>query len=335
MEPPMRPAIIPRAQSSQDEDAVKGTNDDAAISKLSAVNSGYMQDEFVSCFVKRSLKRAPIINRGSYVRYTVLNNLIRQFLSLPVAQEKQIVSLGAGSDTRYFSLKKEGMQPKKYFEIDFMEITSRKTATIKKKKAMTDLIGAHQLAAGGTELHSNDYCIIYGDLRHFEDTIVPKLVAQGFDKSLPTLFISECVMIYMPPKDADKIIQWIPAHMSTAAFITYEQILPNDSFGRTMIENLKMRNIELPGIYAYPTLESQKQRYLSAEWHRAESMDVNQIFDSCLSDAEHARISRLEIFDELEEWKLLSSHYCVSWAIKAPDGPRFDDFGLKPASIPS
>ena len=28
------------------------------------------------------------------------------------------------------------------------------------------------------------------------------------------------------------------------------------------------------------------------------------------------RVSRLEIFDEVEEWHLLSGHYCVSWAVK-------------------
>lgn len=31
------------------------------------------------------------------------------------------------------------------------------------------------------------------------------------------------------------------------------------------------------------------------------------------------RMARLEILDELEEWYLLSAHYCVAWAFKSVD----------------
>lgn len=31
------------------------------------------------------------------------------------------------------------------------------------------------------------------------------------------------------------------------------------------------------------------------------------------------RMAKLEILDELEEWRLLSAHYCVAWAYKAND----------------
>lgn len=37
------------------------------------------------------------------------------------------------------------------------------------------------LGLGGTELYSKDYCLLSGDLREFEDAILPKLRAQGFD----------------------------------------------------------------------------------------------------------------------------------------------------------
>jgi tRNA wybutosine-synthesizing protein 4 len=30
-------------------------------------------------------------------------------------------------------------------------------------------------------------------------------------------------------------------------------------------------------------------------------------------------MARLEILDELEEWHLLSAHYCVAWAYKSSD----------------
>lgn len=33
-------------------------------------------------------------------------------------------------------------------------------------------------------------------------------------------------------------------------------------------------------------------------------------------------MARLEILDELEEWKLLASHYCIVWAYKAEESSR-------------
>jgi tRNA wybutosine-synthesizing protein 4 len=30
-------------------------------------------------------------------------------------------------------------------------------------------------------------------------------------------------------------------------------------------------------------------------------------------------LAKLEILDELEEWHLLSAHYCVAWAIRSVD----------------
>jgi len=34
------------------------------------------------------------------------------------------------------------------------------------------------------------------------------------------------------------------------------------------------------------------------------------------------RISGLEIFDEVEEWQLLASHYCVAWAYHVHEDPQ-------------
>jgi len=54
------------------------------------------------------------------------------------------------------------------------------------------------------------------------------------------MFLSECVMIYMEPKDSDAIVQWISNNISTAMIMAYEQILPNDNFGQMMVKNLKV-----------------------------------------------------------------------------------------------
>ncbi|CAJ0765976.1 18699_t:CDS:2, partial [Entrophospora sp. SA101] len=53
--------------TSLEDEAIRETNDDAATSKLSAVNVGYLNDKFVKYFVRRTTRRPPIINRGFVV----------------------------------------------------------------------------------------------------------------------------------------------------------------------------------------------------------------------------------------------------------------------------
>ena len=64
--------------------------------------------------------------------------------------------------------------------------------------------------------------------------------------SLPTLFLSECVLIYIEPRDSDAIVNWVGANMAVSLFVVYEQINPTDAFGAMMLRNLKVsRNSEL------------------------------------------------------------------------------------------
>ena len=36
--------------------------------------------------------------------------------------------------------------------------------------------------------------------------------------------------------------------------------------------------------------------------------------------ADVARVVRLEMFDEIEEWRLIQEHYCVAWGVNQLDG---------------
>ncbi len=44
----------------------------------------------------------------------------------------------------------------------------------------------------------------------------------------------------------------------------------------------------------------------------AECYNMSVVYKTKLIPSERARIEALEIFDEYEEWDLLSSHYCAS-----------------------
>ena len=114
----------------------------------------------------------------------------------------------------------------------------KKARTIKLRRELGGLFGDVTIAAGGTELSSGNYHLVGGDLRAWP-TVVERLVHYGFDPAAPTLFVSECVFIYITPPESSAILDWITQNMSDAAFMLYEQILPDDSFGRMMIRNLQ------------------------------------------------------------------------------------------------
>lgn len=66
------------------------------------------------------------------MRTTGIDRIVHTFLSSKHSRRKQIISLGAGSDTRYFRLKQN--QPDldlAYHEIDFAANTSRKIAQLR------------------------------------------------------------------------------------------------------------------------------------------------------------------------------------------------------------
>ncbi|KAH8550415.1 leucine carboxyl methyltransferase 1 [Umbelopsis sp. PMI_123] len=317
----MNPTRFDRDEPWQNEDdVVRGTNDDATISRMSAASLGYIDDPFVQFFVKKPIRRPPIINRGSYIRNQALNNVVQQFLQSDIASsKKQIVSLGAGFDTRYFLLKSGKISVPsvkfKYFEIDFPEMITKKASIIRRKTELATMLESPTVERGGMELGSADYALIGGDLRHW-DSIAERLRHHGLQPDIPTLFISECVLIYLAPEDSQIILKWITENVSSCLFLLYEQILPDDAFGKVMIRNLKLRNIELKGIHAYPTLDTQIQRFKDLNWYNAHAVDINTLHDQRNSQEEIKRISQLELLDELEEWRLLAAHYCVALASK-------------------
>lgn len=61
---------------------------------------------------------------------------------------------------------------------------------------------------------------------------------------LPTLYLSECVLIYLEPSEAEAVLSTAAAMAAeagaAAAVAIYEQTRPDDAFGSTMISNLEV-----------------------------------------------------------------------------------------------
>ena len=65
--------------------------------------------------------------------------------------------------------------------------------------------------------------------------------------NLPTLLLFECVLVYMSPQASDALVRWFVDYFSTSTTptvlgsIVYEMFGLNDSFGKVMLNNLKVR----------------------------------------------------------------------------------------------
>lgn len=76
---------------------------------------------------------------------------------------------------------------------------------------------------GVTELHAGNYHIAGVDLRQRSE-FTSALQQCEIDFSLPTLFVAECVLVYIESALVDEILKWIAANFESIAFINYEQV---------------------------------------------------------------------------------------------------------------
>lgn len=104
------------------------------------------------------------------------------------------------------------------------------------------------------------------------------------------------------------------------ALIVYEPIKPDDAFGRMMVSNLASRGIHLQTLHTYSTLAKQRTRLKEAGFSDGQdAADVDFLWENWIKPEEKDRVSRCEMLDEIEEWKLLAGHYCVAWGYRDGD----------------
>ncbi|KAL7299413.1 hypothetical protein TKK_0007658 [Trichogramma kaykai] len=293
------------------DEAVQSTNDDACGCKCSAVNLGYWKDSYVNYFVKRYDRKPPEINRGYYARVKGIEHLVSQCLQVS-KKECQIISFGAGFDTLYWRLKESGCTFSKFIEFDFPIMTSKKHFLIKKHKQLFEHLQFKDTddKSVSPNLYTADYFLIGADLRDL-NSISNKLTSAGINFDLPTIFIAECVLVYVDVQAISNLLKYLAKSFSDCIFINYEQVNLNDTFGRIMLENLRARGCMLPGHEDCENLDKQKSRFTSNGWDGAKAWTMVEIYNSFMEN-ERCRIESIEMLDEKELLSQLLEHYCIS-----------------------
>ncbi|KAI1434434.1 leucine carboxyl methyltransferase [Xylaria sp. CBS 124048] len=315
----------PAAASAPGHDAtIQSTDTDAAVSRMSAVAQGYLQDQYARFFIPSphidsNVRRLPIINRGTYTRTAALDRLIGNFLSATDGQDRQIISLGAGTDTRVFRLFGEGNQSSRltYHEVDFPTVTNKKFHVVRATSALrTVLPGAAfveqtQTWRDETLPGASRYWCHGLDLRDLSKPDAAPLA--GLLTDAPTLLISECCLCYLEVAEASMAIKYFADRIPHLACLIYEPINPHDPFGKQMVSNLAARRIRMPTLEEYTDTDRQKTRLRDAGFESTHSLTIERIWHDWIDADEKERVDALEGLDEVEEWNLLAGHYSVSW----------------------
>uniref|UniRef100_A0A673HFJ6 Leucine carboxyl methyltransferase 1 n=1 Tax=Sinocyclocheilus rhinocerous TaxID=307959 RepID=A0A673HFJ6_9TELE len=248
-------------------DVVQGTNDSIVVCKVLAAAQGYFHDDFLRHFVCKVSRRAPLINRGYYVHWKTVDHSVKQFFhATKSCSRRQILSLGAGFDSLYFRLHAEGaLGGVTVFEIDFPEVARRKATLI---NSNTCLKPGH-VARLGDCLKSADYGhynLIGVDARK-EQEVEATLSRAGLQWDAPTLILSEVVLTYMETQWSDAVIGWAAKLLPQSMFVMYEQIHPDDPFGRVMQNHFLRLNSTIHALKHYTDTVAQTQRFIQKVLH--------------------------------------------------------------------
>lgn len=275
------------------------TNEDATDCRYSMVKAGLMDDPYIQYFVhsaKYSSPKPPIINRGlCYCNHSNLFYFIGTFLRTASIDKKikeildyepiQVVSLGAGFDTRYYRLC-GNKNLLRYVEVDFAHVIQSKRHIIQRHK----LDQSPEFVSGDLE-------------SEWDSKIFPK-ITDLVKQDCHTIIIAECCLMYL--SNAAKIISEISSKFEKATLICFDPLFVGDKFGHIMKLNLSDRGLSVNDFVRFPSVDHQKERFTGLGWNIIQCMTMFELSQS----QDYAQILQQKSpLDEYEEWTIMSQHY--------------------------
>lgn len=110
-----------------------------------------------------------------------------------------------------------------------------------------------------TDLHAANYHLVGTDLRHIAE-LNNKLTQAEVNFNLPTMFLAECVLVYVDASATSSLLKWLAGKFPNSLFVSYEQVNMKDKFGQVMLSNLRSRGCLLAGVEDCESLETQQRR---------------------------------------------------------------------------
>ena len=329
------------------------TADDAVLAKLATVQAGYYSDPFIEPLClhasgiaesrgRRQRQVQPIIKRGTHARVCCMDRSIAAFIEYHSSNKNnsvQIVVMGSGKDTSYF---RHGRSHVRWYEVDHPSVLQTKASILQatpdlfqsqtQKTEYGYLISTTRSTGPSSEdpttCRKTECHLVEHDLRENPQKLLDTLIQKtgSFDAAAPTLFLFECVLMYMPDDASRSLLQCLAQSQSSStipqAYICcYEPILGSDSFGKMMERNLVQAGVGLPDscLRTTRTLEEQLDKLVRSGFSHAAGCDMAQAYETVMTQAQRTKANQCEFLDELEEWLMIMRHYCFVVATTVPD----------------
>ena len=231
---------------------------DAIVAKRSALSAGYQPvaqngqryEELLGliCSDDDKKRQSPLVNAGYAVRLAVVTSTVNAFIHYHANQPVQLVNLGCGFDV--LSLWAHSIDPANVtiYEFDTPQISSTKKELLLQKQMVADLGSDDCLVLQGrvvdpcidcTSKQAN-YRLFSCDLRNIE-TVEPCFLTT-FDKSKPTLVISELVLTYLGRQAMDMLLQWCAQNLCCtpgSCIAAFETLGPKAPAWNSVLEGYK------------------------------------------------------------------------------------------------
>lgn len=314
---------------------IMATAEDAVSAKHAAVQAGYYDDPFIGAFQqsdRRGRHVQPLIKRGTHARVSVMDRAIAAFIELNQCISNngalQIVVLGAGKDTSFFRYQaghhlaspgltaQQPQQRVRWYEVDHEAVLSEKVSTVTTSPE-TFQAEIEKTASGWKLRSSQSTCndstcyMVAHDLRQNSKTLFDKLQQNDFDHQAPTLFIVECVQMYLPEESSRSLLQALAEACTNSCLCSYEPALQSDPFGKIMQENLSKVAQRDSCLVRVRTLRQHLERLKACGFVQATGCDMWSAYNSVVTAEQRRRANQSEFLDEVEEWMLIMRHYCV------------------------
>ncbi|QLG72804.1 hypothetical protein HG535_0D05130 [Zygotorulaspora mrakii] len=320
------------------EKVVQQTDYDALSCRLAAISKGYLPSvafqvqrcnyhgykemhmeylhslKSVSRRIHSKIFRAmqnsfPVMNYGTYLRTVSIDIQINDFLkSHSKFQNVQIINLGCGSDLRMIPIIKNFTNVT-YIDIDYKDSIEMKRKILDQNRALKKALESDD------DGETNRYKLISCDLNDEAQTV--RTLSESTSSDSPTIVISECVLCYMDDHASKQLISVVLDIYKTGIWISYDPIGGSkfsDRFGIIMQSNLReSRHLEMPTLMIYNSKETYSSRFANCN---VEIKDMWDIFENDIPKEEISRLKSLQFLDEVEELKIMQTHYVLlkaSW----------------------
>lgn len=264
--------------------------------------------------VARSVNSSyPVMNYGTYLRTVCIDLELNKILK-KIGKEKkvQIIDLGSGSDLRMVPLL-YNYPNLKFVDVDYAESIQVKSKVLWETPNLKDFLRL-QKHEGDTLVSSDRYELVSCDLNDINET--SEKLGKVTDNDVITLIITECVLCYMTKESSQRLIDYVTNYYKSGYWISYDPIggdHENDRFGTIMQANLReSRNLEMPTLMIFNSKEKYASRFAGL---KTTVQDMWEIFNKVSQD-EMKRLKSLQFLDELEELKVMQTHYVfckVQW----------------------